>query len=410
MKKISLLLFIILFSCTEPYLLQTSNFEEAIVIEATITNELKTQQIKLSKTYRLEENGPEFIENANVSIEDDLGNIYNFVEGDEIYESQNPFQAIAGRKYKLTIVTGGKTYTSTQEILTTENQIQSVEVFDKTIDNIRGAEIVVKSFDPTNTSKYYRYEYEETYKIIAPKWIPFTGTVIAVPNPANPSQNIPQIFATPRTYEAKVCYSTDKSNKIIQFNTSNLSEDRVKLNIRFIPVDNPIIKHRYSILVKQYIQNLEAYTYYNTLKKLSENQSILSQNQPGFFSGNITCLSNPNEKVIGFFDVSSYSEKRMFFNFEDVFPNTTKPGYFFDCYNDQMSIIDPEVKGRYQFCFVVSQPSDCEAEIVSDILQQNVLLFYKELYISPHKYVDLVPLPCGDCTTFSSNVVPPFWQ
>ena len=46
------------------------------------------------------------------------------------------------------------------EILTTENQIQSVEVFDKTIDNIRGAEIVVKSFDPTNTSKYYRYEYE----------------------------------------------------------------------------------------------------------------------------------------------------------------------------------------------------------------------------------------------------------
>ena len=159
MKKISLLLFIILFSCTEPYLLQTSNFEEAIVIEATITNELKTQQIKLSKTYRLEENGPEFIENANVSIEDDLGNIYNFVESDEIYESQNPFQAIAGRKYKLTIVTGGKTYTSTQEILTTENQIQSVEVFDKTIDNVRGAEIEVKSFDPTNSSKYYRYEY-----------------------------------------------------------------------------------------------------------------------------------------------------------------------------------------------------------------------------------------------------------
>ena len=57
----------ILSSCTEPYLLQSSNFEEALVIEATITNEFKKQQIKISKTYRLEENGPEFIENANIS-------------------------------------------------------------------------------------------------------------------------------------------------------------------------------------------------------------------------------------------------------------------------------------------------------------------------------------------------------
>ena len=44
---------ILLFGCTEPYVLQTSNFEEALVIEATLTNEFKKQQIKLSKTYRL---------------------------------------------------------------------------------------------------------------------------------------------------------------------------------------------------------------------------------------------------------------------------------------------------------------------------------------------------------------------
>jgi len=41
MKRLLLLLpFVVLFGCTEPYVLQTSNFEEALVIEATMTNEL----------------------------------------------------------------------------------------------------------------------------------------------------------------------------------------------------------------------------------------------------------------------------------------------------------------------------------------------------------------------------------
>ena len=409
MKKFSFLLFIILFGCTEPYLLETSNYEEALVIEATITNQLKKQQIKLTKTYRLEENGPQFVENATITIEDDLGNIYNFVEGDEIYESENPFQAIADRKYKLTIIADGKTYTSTQEVLTTENQIQSLEVSNKVIDGVRGAEIELKSFDPTNTSKYYRYEYEETYKIIAPKWIPFTAKIIAVPNPANPSIMLPEIVATPRTYEARVCYSTDKSKKTILFNTTNLSEDRVNLKLRFIPVSNPIIKHRYSILAKQYVQSLESYTFYSTLKKLSENQSILSQNQPGFFSGNITCSTNPNEKVIGFFDVSSYSEKRMFFNFGDIFSVVDTPGYFYDCYDEQDNMENKATAGRFRYCFAVGFPSDCQADVAQFNLDQGLLLYYRQSSINAKSYVDLVPFPCGDCTTFSSNVVPPFW-
>jgi hypothetical protein len=410
MKKLSFLLFIILFGCTEPYLLQTSDFEEALVIEATITNQLKKQQIKLTKTYRLEESGPEFVENATVTVEDDLGNIYNFIEGDKIYESENPFQAIAGRKYKLTILTDGKTYTSTQEVLTTETEVQSLEVSNKVIDGVRGAEIELKSFDPTNTSKYYRYEYEETYKIIAPRWLPHTAKVIAVPSPSNPLIMEPQISLTPRTYEARVCYSTDISEKIILFNSSNLSEDRVNLKLRFIPVSNPIIKHRYSILAKQYVQSLEAHTFYSTLKKLSENQSILSQNQPGFFSGNITCSTNPNEKVVGFFDVSSYSEKRMFFNFDDIFSAADAPGYFYDCFWDQIFVDKKDARGRFLFCYPINQPSDCKGDVVEYYLEEELILYYKQLYIGADKYVDLVPLPCGDCTTFSSNVVPPFWQ
>jgi len=76
--------------------------------------------------------------------------------------------------------------------------------------------------------------------------------------------------------------------------------------------------NRYSIFVKQYVQNFAAHTFYQTLKDISGSESILSQTQPGFFAGNIKSDDNPNEKVIGFFDVSSVSNKRIFFNFSDL--------------------------------------------------------------------------------------------
>ena len=398
MKIYSFLILIILFGCTEPYVLQTSNFEEALVIEATLTNEFKKQQIKLSKTYRLEENGPVFVENADVTVEDDLGNVYNFIEGDEIYESENEFEAIPGRKYNLKIVANGKVYISTQENLTQINPINTVEVNDQTIDNVRGAEIKVKAFDPTNSSKYYRYEFEETYKIIAPKWKPITATV-------NPDTK--DLIFTPRTYEAKTCYSTVKSNELLLHTTSNLFEDRVDFMVRFIPVTNPIITHRYSILVKQYVQNLESYTYYKTLKTIAGTDGILSQNQPGFFSGNITCTSNPNEKVVGFFDVSSVSSQRIFFNFEDLFPGTPKPDYFYDCYDEICLEPNPWIcPGVYDYCFSSAPGTTCKGFLVMNSLNATPQV---HLYESGPNPIYLVVPPCGDCTTFSSNIVPPFW-
>jgi hypothetical protein len=385
-----------LFGCTEPYLLQTSNFEEALVVEATITNEFKKQQIKISKTYRLEENGPVFVENADVTVEDNLGNIYNFIEGDEFYESENEFEAIPGRKYNLKIVANGKVYNSSQETLTQVNPIETVEVKDQIIDDVRGAEIRVKAFDPTNSSKYYRYEYEETYKIIAPQWRPYTVTI-------NPTTT--ELIFAPRTYEAQTCYSTVKSNELLLHTTSNLSEDRVDYMVRFIPVTNPIITHRYSILVKQYVQNLASYTYYKTLKTIAGTDGILSQNQPGFINGNITCSSNPNEKVVGFFDVSSVSSKRIFFNFEDVFPGTTKPDYFYDCW-DNCEPGGPECP-RFPYCFDMVDPNTpCKGYVVMNSLNANPQTF---LYVLGPNPIYLVVPPCGDCTTFSSNVVPPFW-
>ena len=40
-------------SCTEPYEIETVDFESVLVVESTITNEVRPQVVKLSKTSQL---------------------------------------------------------------------------------------------------------------------------------------------------------------------------------------------------------------------------------------------------------------------------------------------------------------------------------------------------------------------
>ena len=396
-------------SCTTPYAYQTNSFENAIVIEATITNELKKQEIKLSRTYRFEEDGPKFETEANVYLIDDLGNRYNFEEVDSKYFSITEFKALPERKYQLHISTKeGGSYSSTIEKLTTVTELNELKPTVINKEGILGVEIRVHSFDPTNTSKYYRYEYDEVYKIIAPKWV--NTEAVAKYFPAG-SFLLGQLTLQPRTTEARVCYSTKKSNTIILTNTNNLSEDRVDFPIRFIASSDYIIMNRYSIFVKQYVQNLAAYTFYQTLKEVSGSESLLSQNQPGFIVGNIKSDNNPNEKVIGFFDVSSISEKRIFFNFTDIFPTEQPPKYPYNCPN-----ITDANKYEYAFKYCFSVPGPCKGQTILGNISQRASVYYggyAQFGIVPYDgtaEIQMYPIQCGDCTSFSSNIKPLFWK
>lgn len=372
-------------SCTEPFQMKTNTFEDALVIEATLTNELKKQQIKVSRAYRLEENTPVFENGAQVYITDNEGNQYNFTEQSNVYESETEFQAIAGKEYQLHVITSnGKEYISTKQTLSAVNEMQDVTAEVGNLEGERGVSIKVHSNDPTNSSKYYRYEYEETYKIIAPKW---SGFKMIYVGPY-------EIGLIPRTTEARVCYKTDISTDIQQVNTTGLTSDQVDYQVRFISNQNYIITHRYSILVRQYIQKLEAYTYYKNLKEMSGSGSVLSPLQPGFLSGNLKSVSNPNEKVIGFFEVASVSSKRIFFNYADLFPGEAIPPYRNACPVDTL-----------RYCFNPDNPKCAGWQLVQYAAIGNPIYY---LNSGPDYLV--VPAPCGDCTTFASNVIPPFWH
>ena len=383
-------------SCIEPITLETTTFEDSIVIEAVITNEIKNHEINITRTFQLENSTPSFVRNAQVEVIDATGNTFSFQETEPgKYVSNSAFAAESNNTYQLRVISDtGNIYTSKPTPLTSVTEIDNINVVAETNEiGILGISIYVNSFDPTSNSRYYRYEYEETYKIIAPRWSNFDAVVIARDS----------VGLVERTQEEETCYKTLLSADIIQTETNGFSEDRVTQKlVRFIPADDFIITHRYSILVKQYVQSLETYTYLKTIKDLSNSENLLSQNQPGFISSNIVSVNNPNEKVLGFFDVSSVSSKRLFFNFFDLFPRDQKrPEYFVDC---------------DLFAPLINRTNNSLIEAIeTGSLIYYTMNFSNEIPPEPPiipnggPYVMVIP-ECGDCTTIGSNIVPDFWE
>lgn len=375
-------------SCTEPYALQSNTYESALVVEAVLTNEAKQHEVKLTKTYRLEENENEVETGAVVKIYGDDGSVQDFEEIDGIYKSTNIFQAIAGVKYKLTIETSnGNNYVSNLETLTTVTPIEEITASAVTNNGVRGVEIAANSYDPLNTSKYYRYTYEETYKVIVPRWSPNKLTF------TSDNEIIISLRDDPQT---RTCYTTNKSNNIILASTIEMTEDRVtNFPVKFIPQNNYSIANRYSILVKQYVESFNSYNFYRILKSFSNSENVLSQIQPGFIYGNIQCTNNPNEKVIGIFNVASVSSKRIFFNYEEIFPGELFPDYLDTC----------DIKEFDSSCFGPSCAANGFYSLKSNYMSGKLVY-----YASEGVTFKMVKPVCGDCTTFSSNVIPAFWE
>ncbi|WP_035645727.1 DUF4249 domain-containing protein [Flavobacterium sp. ASV13] len=383
-KKTTLAFFscVILSGCTEQYVFQNQDFEDAMTVEATITNELKYQEINISRTRFLNDTVKKSESGANVIVVDSDGNAFHFDEKNGKYISANEFKAEPNKTYQLKITTkSGKSYISSPEVLTTQNTIDlETEIAEK--DGARGVQVNVKSFDPSNTSKYYRYEYEETYKIITPYAVDDRIKLV--------QQNGHYIYQkVPVDTNIKVCYTTKHSTGIRQTNTINLTEDRVKYPVRFINDTDYMLTNRYSIMVFQFTQSQSAYDYYYKSKKMIDSGELLSPNQPGYVVGNIKSTSDIREKVVGFFEVASVSKKRIFFSFKDFFPSEKPTEYFKTC-DARLFGFDEIEKNNYELLKT--------HEFLGDGPGLTSTGFY------------MVEKACGDCTSFSSNVIPSFWE
>lgn len=385
-----------LMACTEPYEIETVDYEKVLVVESTITNELKPQIVKLSRTSTLE--NPEILteNNATVTVSGNNGETYSFSQDSEtgFYVSNQTFSAQPNVVYTLNIKTqDGKNYSSATVTLPPTVEID--EVYAERIvdlnDDKDGVQVLVNTEDPTGNAEYFRYEFEETYKITAPFPSRFNSEIVNY----NPSTGTYEVVLTQREPE-EICYSTEYSTGINQTTTTEFNENRVfRFPVKYLSKLDPKMQTRYSILVKQFVQSVEAYTFYKIVRELGGIESLLSQSQPGYVAGNMISEADPDEKVLGFFEASSMTEKRIFFNYENF--GLEKPPFFVDCepllldYNDNTTLDDDP---------------DERAALYSSLTYFD----YEVLGVAQNTIYRIVQPECSVCTYFSSNVRPDFWE
>lgn len=386
-----IVIIVLLNGCIEPYEAKTASFEDVLVVKAMITNEIKQQEIILTRSFKFEEDGPTYETNAEIKIIENNQNEYHFVETiSGKYLSSQDFGVKPNNTYQLSIKTqSGKTYSSKPSTLKPSNLLNDVYAKREiSKDSLDGIAIYTKSQGNSENTGFYKFEYEETFKIIAPFWY---GYDLKASDEVKDS-----VYVVPRSREERYCYKTIKSTDIIIKNTNEFNQDNIDpFVIKFINSDDYSLRHRYSILVKQYVLSREAYVFYQILKDFSESESLFSENQPGFVSGNISSDSNPEEKVVGFFSLSEVHTTRIFFNSTDFFEWYDRADFPYSCLP-----FSPSLKA-----------TPTQDMSLWEMVKKNLVKFQienDEIGPGQSKYY-VVPTICGDCNVLGTNVVPEFW-
>ena len=223
----------------------------------------------------------------------------------------------------------------------------------------------------------------------------------------------------PITIETHICYDSAKNLKLILSSLDN-NISNVGIPIRFLPSTDVRLRERYSILVKQYVQNINEYEFYKTLSKFNGIGNLLSEIQKGYIQGNIKNINNAKDNVVGFFGVDSYSEKRIYFNYSDLLFD--KPDYFVYCTDEYFveGFVDNPLDYLQIGCGICNPTVLNERLIIYNAAIHNgfynnpVLLNWGydvddqgNFYI---RFVSFVKPECGNCASFASNVRPDFWQ
>ena len=377
-KKLFILigLVMIMASCVEEIALNSEDFEEAIVIEGLVTNELKKHEIKISQTFAIDSTGPKSVSGADIRVTGEEDHIFQEIEPGR-YISLDSFAARPGIDYQLSILVNGNEYVSEPTQLSGTSSIGELEANRINYRGEDGVAITLNNQTSAGGANYYKYEYVETFKFNS-NYDKIKDLILVDGVPVE----------VPKQKEEYTCYQTNNSQKIILANTNSLSDDSVNdLLINFIDSKDPSLSNRYSLLIKQYVIGRDAYNYYKILEELSGSENIFSQTQPGFLEGNITNINNPNEKTIGFFNVSSVTTKRIYFNYGDFYnPEGIRPRFV---------------------PFALCEETLPSIDNLIELLERNAVRWSST---SPGGLLLVRPARCVDCTFFGTNEKPDFWE
>jgi Domain of unknown function (DUF4249) len=345
------------------YLVVTGIINAAPASETTI---ILSRTLKLTDTVTFI---PE--EGASISIETNTGIFYNLFATAKGRYKTGSITIPPSAKCRLNILTqGGKRIQSDFADVKQTPPIDSVTW--KQDNDVR---IFVNTHDPSNNSRYYWWDFTETWQYETPNETPY-GVNNGIMYVRTPEQQI------------KVCWSNRESTDIITGSSVLLSDDVISSQpILRIPLQDKRINFRYSILVRQYVLTAEGYKYWQVIQKNSQQLGTLFDQQPAQLKGNFRSLTDPNEPVIGFLSVATVQEKRIFISHRSL------NNWAFDQYDGYT----------------------CTPEFIAPNPVNPFLYSYSDPGYVPWYFISGGPLviitkDCVDCTLKGgTNIKPNFW-
>ena len=211
-----------------------------------------------------------------------------------------------GRRYKLHIrLNEGDRYKSSWVTLKKSPPIDSVYTAfeEKATTNkdepLFGFQTYLDTHDPANGTRFYRWEWDETWQYA----VPFPETWKYLGNN----------LLEPLNEAKEFCYTGTSSNTIIIGSSVGNGEDVISRQpISFVSTATNRLRLKYSLSVKQYALEEEEYFFWKGLQETNNDLGTLFDRQPQSVVGNIKNLDNPGVPVLGYFSASGVSESRIF--------------------------------------------------------------------------------------------------
>jgi hypothetical protein len=396
MRRLIIISSIILtaYSCKKPFAPEAiSSRNSYLVIEGVINSGSDSTFFRLSRTERLSARDTVIPElNAVVTVEGDNNTSYPLYDIANGNYGAPPLALTATAKYRLRIKTSNnEEYLSDYVETKTTPPIDSITY---TVEN-DGVQFYASTHDPNNAARYYRWDFGETWGYFA-----YERSYFKLGDDGLPAYRIGQ---QELIYE---CYQTRQSHQALLATSSRLAQDVInKQPLDFITAGSGKVSHGYSVLFRQYALTPEGYSFWQQLKKNTEDIGTIFDAQPSKVPGNIHCISNPSQPVIGFISTCNITTQRVFVDAQRtviVAPFYLPPPTAIDCENFFTHAIQVEPLESFK------------TRLQHVMFNGDTVLTVGYTNPATGKIVayGYVAKQCADCrakTPFGTNTVPAFW-
>ncbi len=386
MKKLIIFLFILVafWGCKEKYISPAISPDTGyLVVDGSINSGAGNTEIILKRTVKLDAPSVVYESRATVSVIGEDNSIFALNETSTGHYMSSSLNLNKAKKYKLHILTSdSKIYESDLVSVRDTPPIDSVSW---QYDN-NGLQLSVNTHDPSGNTKYYQWDYAETWEYHSPFFNYFNYRQL------NTSSGIKYTleYFDPIliTYNSAIytCWPTENSSTILLGSTVSLTSNKIFLPLTYISKGDVKLSVLYSIKTRQYGLSEGRYNYLQKMKKNTEGTGSVFDAQPSELVGNIHCTTNATEPVIGYVDICTVQESRTFIK------NLQVPDWNF---------VTP--------CLKTEIPNNIDSITLA---HRNFYPAYAAKY-SPTgsnilSYYFSTP-SCVNCTFFGTNIKPTFW-